>query len=259
MNKKTVFITGAASGIGLATAHFLHEQGYIVGMADLSLLTLEAATETWNKDNIRLFELNVTEFEAAKEVMGIFCSEFDSQLDVLINNAGILEIGSFESISNTQHRRTLDVNVMGVINLCQAALPFLKDKNNGNSSTVINLSSASSDYGIPELSSYSASKFAVKALTEALEIEWEKYNISVCDVMPPFVSTHMVSSQANQSKILDRLGVDLTAEDVVKVIFKQIKHPKTHRTVGIIYGVLHRLSNISPFTTNRLVMKFLSR
>jgi len=113
MNKKTVFITGAASGIGLATAHFLHEQGYIVGMADLSLLTLEAATETWNKDNICLFELNVTEFEAAKAVMGIFCSEFDSQLDVLINNAGILEIGSFESISNTQHRRTLDVNVMG--------------------------------------------------------------------------------------------------------------------------------------------------
>lgn len=256
MNGKTVFITGAASGIGLATAKFLNEQGYVVGMADLNLSALESATQSWNQDNIRLFELNVTNFELAQDVLKAFCKEFNLQLDVLINNAGILEIGTFESISNIQHRRTLDVNIMGVINLCQASLPYLKNKKD---STIINLCSASSDYGVPELASYSASKHAVKALTESLEIEWEPYGIRVCDVLPPFISTHMVNSQKNSAKVMERLGVDLAAKDVVNVIYKQILAPKTHRTVGLFYGLLHRLGNISPFFINRLVMKYLSR
>lgn len=253
---KNVFITGAASGIGLATAQYLHHQGYIVGMADLSLASLVKATEDWNQDKIKLFELNVTDFEKTKEVLNTFCSDQQSKLAILINNAGVLEIGPFESITNEQHRRTLDVNVMGVINTSQAALPFLKNNQN---STVINLSSASSDYGVPELASYSASKFAVKALTEALELEWAPYGIRVCDVLPPFVSTHMVSSQNHSSKVMERMGVNLTADDVVRVIQQQIHSPRTHRTVGLFYGLLHRLSNVSPFFISRLTMKLLSR
>jgi NADP-dependent 3-hydroxy acid dehydrogenase YdfG len=253
---KNVFITGAASGIGLATAKKLHQKGYMVGMADLDLSELVNVTKDWNQSHIRLFELNVTDFEKAKEVLSVFCSEHESKLSILINNAGILEIGPFQNITNAQHRRILDVNVMGVINISQAAFPFLQ---NTKSSTVINLSSASSDYGIPELASYSASKFAVKALTEALEIEWAPHNINVCDVLPPFVSTNMVESQHAPSKVMSRLGVNLTADDVTQVILKQINSPKTHRTVGAFYGLLHRLSNVSPFFLSRLTMKFLSR
>ena len=121
------------------------------------------------------------------------------------------------------------------------------------------MSSASSDYGVPELASYSASKFAVKALTEALELEWKKYGISVCDVMPPFVATNMLKAQKNSAKVMQRLGVNITAEHVVAVIDKQVKHPKTHRTVSVFYGLLHRLSNVSPAFINRLAMKWLSR
>jgi NAD(P)-dependent dehydrogenase (short-subunit alcohol dehydrogenase family) len=126
--------------------------------------------------------------------MSEFCNGNDNSLSVLLNNAGILEVGAFEDISNNQHQRVISVNAMGVINLCQAAWPYLKNNNKNNSknsgkdnnkSTIVNTSSASSDYGVPELASYSASKFAVKALTEALELEWQKYGIRVCDVMPP--------------------------------------------------------------------------
>ena len=256
MNSKNVLITGAASGIGLATARFLHKKGYIVGMADLSLSSLKDVTQDFDASTIRLYELDVTNFQQSKQVLSEFCAENNSSLSVLINNAGILEIGLFEKIDNEKHARTLNVNVMGVINLCQAAFPYLKVN---RQATVINMNSASSDYGVPELSSYSASKFAVKSLTESLEIEWQKHGIKVCDVLPPFIATHMVDSQQNSARVLDRMGVNLTTEEVVKVIFKQIESPKTHRTVGLLYGMLHRLANISPFFINRFVMRFLSR
>ena len=188
--------------------------------------------------------------------MSEFCRRNNNRLSVLLNSAGILEVGAFENISNNQHQRIISVNVMGVINLCQAAWPFLK---NNSKSTIVNMSSASSDYGVPELASYSASKFAVKALTEALELEWQKYGIRVCDVMPPFVATNMLNSQKKTAKVMQRLGTNLTAEDVVAVIDKQVRQPKTHRTVSVSYGLLHFLSTVSPAYINRLVMKFLSR
>lgn len=102
----------------------------------------------------------MNDFTQATKTLDAFCSENNDKLSVLLNNAGILEIGAFQDISNEQHPRILNVNVMGVINLSQAAWLNLK---NSTQSTIINMSSASSDYGVPELASYSASKFAVKA------------------------------------------------------------------------------------------------
>jgi NAD(P)-dependent dehydrogenase (short-subunit alcohol dehydrogenase family) len=256
MNNKTIFITGAASGIGLAAAKHFSQLGYIVGMADLNIPLLKAVTKQWDKKYLRLYPLDVSNFTQVQAVVSEFCSKNNSKLSALLNCAGILKIGAFENITNQQHQGIFNVNVMGTINLSQAALPFLK--NNGQS-TIVNMSSASSDYGVPELASYSASKFAVKALTEALELEWYKYGISVCDVMPPFVKTNMLDSQKNTAKVMARLGVNITAEEVVNIIDKQVRKPKTHRTVGAFYGVLHTLSNISPAFINRLVMKFLSR
>ncbi len=256
MNNNTIFISGAASGIGLATARHFYKKGYWVAMADINMVQLTQATEIWDRTRIRLFQLDVCDVSQVQRAMAKFCVEHNDCLAILLNNAGILEIGPFEAVSIEQHQRTLNINVNGVMNLCHAAWPYLK--NHGNS-TVINMSSASSDYGVPELASYSASKFAVKALTEALELEWKKHGISVCDVMPPFVATNMLTSQQNSAKVLHRLGVNITAQDVVAVIDKQVRRPKTHRTVSVFYGILHRLSNVSPAFINRLVMKWLSR
>jgi short-subunit dehydrogenase len=256
MNKNTIFITGAASGIGLATAKHFHKKGYWVGMADINLAQLTQATDIWDRTRIRLFQLDVSDFSQVQHAMAKFCAEHNNCLAILVNNAGILNIGSFEEIPIEQHQRTLSVNVIGVMNLCHAAWPYL---HNNGTSTIINMSSASSDYGVPELASYSASKFAVKALTESLELEWKKYGISVCDVMPPFVATNMLKAQKNSAKVMQRLGVNITAEHVVAVIAKQVKQPKTHRTVSVFYGLLHRLSNVSPAFINRLAMKWLSR
>jgi NAD(P)-dependent dehydrogenase (short-subunit alcohol dehydrogenase family) len=259
MNTNSIFITGAAAGIGLAAARHFHKMGYLVAMTDLNFALLKEVTEEWDKTRISLYPLDVSDFSQAQQVMSEFCNGNDNSLSVLLNNAGILDVGAFEDISNNQHQRVISVNVMGVINLCQAAWPYLKNNGKNNKSTIVNMSSASSDYGVPELASYSASKFAVKALTEALELEWQKYGIRVCDVMPPFVATNMLNLQKKTAKVMQRLGTHLTAEDVVAVIDKQVRQPNTHRTVSVSYGLLHFLSTVSPAYINRLVMKFLSR
>jgi hypothetical protein len=77
--------------------------------------------------------------------------------------------------------------------------------------------------------------------------------------MPPFVATNMLNWQKNTANIMQRLGVNLSAEDVVAVIDKQRRQHKTHRTVSVFYGLVHFLSNVSPAYINRLAMKFLSR
>lgn len=253
---KTMFITGAAMGIGRATAEHFYNEGWSLGLADKNIHALDEYALGKDVNRIACFELDVRDHAAVKSALAEFCGSHHQKLDVLINNAGVLEVGNFEDLSIEQHKFTIDVNVTGLINCTHAAFPYLK---HADGARVVNISSASSNYGVPELSSYSASKFAVKAMTEALNIEWEKYGIFVCDVVPPFVNTHMLDSQKVTSKALNRMGAHLVAEDVVRTIAKQVESPKVHRPVGFNYAVLHYISAISPTFLSRLLMRFLSR
>ncbi|MCP6059511.1 SDR family NAD(P)-dependent oxidoreductase, partial [Klebsiella pneumoniae] len=91
-----------------------------------------------------------------------------------------------------EHARILAINVQGVVQMTHAAFPYLKATPGAQ---VINMGSASGVYGTPHMASYSASKFAVRGFTEALELEWRRHGIRVGDLMPPFVRTPMVSRQ----------------------------------------------------------------
>jgi NADP-dependent 3-hydroxy acid dehydrogenase YdfG len=253
---KNVFITGAASGIGRATAQYLYEQGWTLGLADINLQGLTDLAKDWDQNRVRCYELDIRHAESVKQVISDFCTTCNGQLTALINNAGVLKVGAFESLRPEDHTFTFEVNIIGLMNVTHSAFEYLK---NTPKACVINLSSASSSYGVPELASYSASKFAVKGFTEALELEWSKHNIQVCDVEPPFVATHMLDSQQHNAKVMDSLGVNLKADDVAKVIAKQLDSPKLHRPVGWFYGTLQFLSEFSPTVTKRLIMKRMSQ
>ena len=177
-------------------------------------------------------------------------------LDVLFNCAGILQMGQFENISAARHKAIIDINVTGLMNMSLAAHPFLLESRNA---VVINMSSASATYGIPRLASYSASKFAISGLTEALELEWEEYGIRVCDVMPPFVSTPMLNEQASGAPVLDKLGVHLNAEDVARTILQQIEQPKTHRAVSLQFALTYAASQLLPRAVTRAIIRFLNK
>ncbi|MCG8610413.1 MAG: SDR family NAD(P)-dependent oxidoreductase, partial [Pseudomonadales bacterium] len=162
----------------------------------------------------------------------------------------------FEQIELTEHRRTFDINVMGLMNVCHAAFPFLKETKGAK---IINMSSASALYGVPHLASYSASKFAVRGLTEALNIEWQKFDIHVCDVMPPFVNTPMVTEQEVTPAVVKRLGVNLDPDDVANAAWTAMNNQAVHFPVGLQFASLMRMSKVLPAKATRLMMDVLSR
>src|SRR5690554_2626786 len=185
---KNILITGAGSGIGLATARLFHERGWTVGLLELDPAALEAAAAQLGSERVWQRAVDVTDAAALKAAIDAFAEAQAGRLHCLFNCAGLLDIGRFEDVDLARHERMMRVNVLGVLNGCHAAFPYLKATPGAR---VVNMSSASALYGVPQFASYSASKFAVRGLTEALNLEWAEHDITVSDIMPPFVSTNM--------------------------------------------------------------------
>ena len=255
--RQSIFISGAAQGIGAAIARFFYQQGYNVGIYDINETAaqhLAAQLGTHAKAG-RLDVAQYSEWQTALSEFVMWAGE----LNILVNNAGILYSGAFENTDIAAHHRTIDINVKGVLNGCHTALPFLKQ---ASFARVINLSSASAIYGQADLISYSASKFAVRGITEGLDIEWQKYGIRVLDVMPLFVQTAMVKDM--DAGTIQNIGVDLKPQDIADAVFKLATSKgtiftQTHHPIGFKTKVMYQLSNISPQIINRLTNMLLSR
>ena len=245
----SIFISGAAQGIGAAIAKLFYQRGYRVGIYDINQ-TLAANLAKHLGPRARAGLLDVCDYAQWQSTLAEFAI-WAGELNILVNNAGVLYSGPFEQTEITAHQRTLQINVTGVTNGCHAALPWLKKASHAQ---IINLSSASAIYGQADLASYSASKFAVRGLTEALNIEWKKYGIRVLDVMPLFVQTAMV--QDMQAASIDNIGINLTAEDVAQHILKVAlskdhRLAATHHPIGLKTHLLYHLSAHSPQFLNR--------
>ncbi|OTG64756.1 SDR family oxidoreductase [Acinetobacter silvestris] len=255
--KKSIFISGAAQGIGAAIARLFYQQGYKVGIYDINQSQAQILADQLGP-HAKAGLLDVANYEQWQTALHEFVA-WAGELNILVNNAGILYSGDFEKIAINDHYRTIDINVKGVLNGCHAALPFLKK---ANFARVINLSSASAIYGQADLVSYSASKFAVRGITEGLDTEWKKYGIRVLDVMPLFVQTAMVKDMDAGS--IQNMGVDLTPQDVAEQVLALAQAKgniltTTHRPVGFKTKVMFTLSSISPQFLNRLSNIYLSR
>jgi NAD(P)-dependent dehydrogenase (short-subunit alcohol dehydrogenase family) len=256
----TVFISGAAAGIGRATAVLFAQRGYRVGAYDVDLAGLASLRDeiSIRGGDIAIGQLDVSSAEDWTQQLEAFTGP-SRRLDVLVNNAGVLSHGRFEEIGLQTQRRIVDVNVYGTMAGLHTAFPYLRDTRGAQ---VVNLCSASAIYGQPELATYSASKFAVRGLTEALELEWRRYGIRVIAMWPLFVQTPMVDGvQTNATR---RLGVHLSAEDVAKSIYAAThstpsRLPKVHHPVGRQTKVLAGLAQMSPNWASRLLNKVVTK
>ncbi len=256
----TVFITGAAAGIGRATALAFARRGYRVGAYDIDLGGLATLREevTGLGGEIAIGQLDVTDADDWSAQLEAFTGG-SRRLDILVNNAGVLSHGRFEAIPLHKHRQMIDINIYGALAGLHTAFPYLRDT---TGSQVVNLCSASAIYGQPELATYSATKFAMRGLTEALELEWRRHDIRVIAMWPLFVRTAMIDGlDANSAK---RLGVRLTAEDVADEIYAatHLRHrglPKVHFPVGRQAKVLAGMAQVSPQWMARLLNKTVTK
>ncbi|MGW4845623.1 SDR family oxidoreductase [Nocardia brasiliensis] len=258
MGRPAVFITGAAAGIGRSTALLFAAQGYQVGAYDIDEVGLSrlAADITGQGGRVHTGVLDVTNATQWAERLAEFHAEAGG-LDILINNAGILRAGQFETLELAAHQAIIDVNLGGVLIGTHAAFRYLRDTPGAQ---VVNLCSASAIYGQPELASYGASKAAVKSLTEALDLEWERFDIRVIAIWPLFVDTAMTDGV--QTGTTKSLGVRLTAQDVAEGIWeatrKRARLPRVHYEIGAQAKVLATAAKYAPNWAVRTVNKYFS-
>ncbi len=248
---RSVVVTGAARGIGREVVLRFASRGWRVGAYDVDgggLGELAAQVPGLVTDR-----LDVTDPEDWQRCLAAFGS-----LDVLVNNAGVLVAGPFSEQSAAAQARVVDVNVKGVLHGCAAAFPQLRA-----GGVVVNLSSASALYGQPGLATYSATKAAVSALTEALDLEWEPHGLRVVDVLPLFVGTDM-GRQVAHLPTTRTLGVRLTAAQVADAVVAAALRPGPrargpHRAVGRQARLLALSSQVTPDALTRQVVRRLAR
>ncbi len=229
LNMKSIFITGAASGIGKATACLFLEKGWFVGLYDRDDGGLTQLVSELDSENICYMTTDTTDTQQVMNAVQHFSGFSNGKMDLLFNCAGILHMGYFEEVDIAKHIDIVQVNLVGSLNCIHSALPLLSQTAGAQ---IVNMSSASAIYGTPELSTYSATKFAIKGLTEALNLSFERLGIHVCDVMVPYVQTPLLNRR-RQALSIEKLGVNITPQQVAGVIWKTTLRRKVHWTLRL--------------------------
>ena len=203
--RKSIFITGAASGIGAETARLFARKGWFVGLYDIDTAGLDQMETEIGPDNCTKGELDVRDRAHWTRSVQAFSAATEGRMNVLFNNAGVARHGWFEDIMPEDSDWIVDVNVKGVINGVYASLPLLRDTNEAR---VINVASMAGVVGSPKLAVYSATKFAVRGLTEALDVEFSELGVSVVSLMPWFIETpilNMTDREGSNHNMKDEL------------------------------------------------------
>lgn len=257
--RPAIFITGAASGIGRACAELFARRGWFVGLYDLNAEGVAAIAVTLGEGSATCGALDVCYPDAWERALAHFWAHSGQRLDVLLNNAGVLTAGPFETVALARHHAMLDVNVAGVVAGCHSAYPYLRRTPGAR---VINMASATAIYGQPELVTYSATKFAVRGFTEGLDLEWSRFGIRVSAIWPSFVNTAMAADFTGVASAKS-LGIRLARADVAATVWRcattrRLIH-KTHWTVGLQAGLLALGTRVAPTPLTRWIVRKLAR
>lgn len=232
---KAIFITGGGSGIGQAVARRFAREGWRVGLADVNAAGLSETAAMLPAGMVETYRMDVRDRDQWKEALGAFTAKSGGRLDVLHNNAGIAVGGPFAEASFDEIDRVVAINLMGVINGARIGHAYLKATPD---SCLLNTASASAIYGSSGLATYSATKFGVRALTEALDGEWYADGIKVRDLVPAFIDTPLLKGPvtgSNQS-IRDSVtgaGLELSgADEVAQAAWDAVHGDAVHTYVG---------------------------
>ena len=195
-----VLITGASAGIGAALARVLSErfQGIRLVLAARNEAKLEAVAAHCRDAGAEVLTV-VTDLEQPDQAIALAAKTLQhfGQVDVLVNNAGYGQMGPLELVPISACYRQFAVNLLGPLALTQAVIPHMRDRGGGR---IINVSSIGGRLAFPIGGLYSASKFALEAISDALRMELEPFNIQVSVVEPGPVSTEFISVAGAQAK-----------------------------------------------------------
>ena len=190
-DRKSIFITGGASGIGRAVAAHFGSKGWFVGLADINEAGLAETAALLSPGQSSLHRLDVRDRADWDRALAAFWTAAGGRMDVMFNNAGVGRGGPLGGTAIEDDELVIDVNIKGVLYGAKASFAYLKQT---PGSCLLNTASAAGIFGVANMSVYCASKFAVRGLTESLDQEWAEHGIKVRSLMPSFVDTPILDA-----------------------------------------------------------------
>jgi NAD(P)-dependent dehydrogenase (short-subunit alcohol dehydrogenase family) len=237
MDRQAIFITGGASGIGRAVAQHFAGKGWFIGLGDVNEAGMAETLSLLPGGAGFSCRLDVRDSEQWTGALEDFAEAAGGKIDVVFNNAGIAYGGALTDLSEEEIDRLIAVNFRGVVNGARAAHLWLKASAPG--SCLLNTASASALYGSGGLAIYSATKFAVRAITEALDTEWQDDGIKVRSIMPSFIDTPLLAGPSNARTNLAKrdavvaAGLEFTpVEEVAQAAWNAVHGRRLHMLVG---------------------------
>lgn len=243
--RKSIFITGAASGMGLATARFFSQGGWYVGAYDVNQQGLETLEQELGAANCTVRVLDVTDRTDYEIALAEFSAATGGRLDLLFNNAGIGKAGFFDEQSFEDIMAVVNVNFIGVLNGIHLATELLKATPN---SLCFTTSSSSATFGMAGIAVYSATKHAVKGLTEALSVEFSRFGVRVADTLPGLIDTAIIPDEIKENAATDGMFRLIPPIDVAKAVWASYHDDpqRLHWFVPEEIGELDKASALDP-------------
>ena len=221
---KTIVITGAARGIGHATAKALLARGARVVIGDRDVDLLESAVAGMsNLGSVSGHALDVTDRESFAAFLDKARADGGGHIDVLINNAGVMPVGSFLEQSAQALRSSIEVNFYGVLTGCQLVLPEMVKRRSGH---IINIASLAGMVAVPGQIIYAGTKFAVVGLSTAMADEFVPHGVKVTAVLPTFTNTELISGTSPSAA-----QKPVEPSEIAAAIVKVLDKPKTQVSV----------------------------
>lgn len=264
MKNQVVIITGASAGIGKATAEYLMKKGFhVYGTSRKAMGNIDenSANDPKSGGFVRIIPLDVTCEDSVKAAVENIISK-EGHVDILVSNAGTGIAGSVEDVSMSEAGSQFDINFFGTLRMIKAVLPYMREQGYGK---IIALSSVAGVISIPYQAHYSASKFAMEGLIEAIRYEIAPFGVKACLVEPgdtktDFTKSRIIAEGTNENspyhtrftKSLSRMEKDeqngASPVAVANTIYKMIKkkNPPVRVTVGFQYKLVLFLKRILP-------------
>ena len=236
---KVVLITGGSSGIGKSIGEYLADKGYTV-------YGTSRFPENYTESKFPLIKLDVTQLSSISACVSELISK-TTQIDVLVNNAGVGITGPLEEIPMEEMKRNFETNLFGPINMINAVLPYMREQKSGQ---ILNITSIAGYMGLPFRGIYSASKGALELITESYRMELKLFGIKMSNVAPGDFATNIAAGRYH-APVLENspyklpYGTTLNMMDshvdsgknpllMAEVVHKIItsKNPKIHYKVG---------------------------